>query len=96
MIVYAYVRHPIYAGGMLIFVGLALLWPTSTFVLACVLGIGWFIIQEPHAIWPNAEGSRLYMSHERSNDVRVLDTETDRIVDVIPVGKKPIDVVFRP
>lgn len=42
---YAHVRHPIYTGLAVAFVGLALLWPTSTFVLACVLTIGWFIIQ---------------------------------------------------
>ncbi|MBI2985351.1 MAG: isoprenylcysteine carboxylmethyltransferase family protein [Deltaproteobacteria bacterium] len=42
---YAYVRHPIYAGGLLICVGLALLKPTSTFVLACAFGFVWLIIQ---------------------------------------------------
>lgn len=34
---YAYVRHPIYAGGFAVFAGLALIRPTSAFVLACVL-----------------------------------------------------------
>jgi protein-S-isoprenylcysteine O-methyltransferase Ste14 len=42
---YAYVRHPIYAGGFLIFVGLGLLKPSLVLVLACVLGIGYLIIQ---------------------------------------------------
>jgi len=42
---YAWVRHPIYAGGLLICVGLALLKPTSTFVLACATGFVWLIIQ---------------------------------------------------
>ena len=42
---YAYVRHPIYAGGLLICVGLALVKPTSTFVLACAVGFVWLIIQ---------------------------------------------------
>lgn len=42
---YAYVRHPIYAGGFLIFAGLGLLKPTSAPVLACILGIGYLIIQ---------------------------------------------------
>jgi len=39
------VRHPIYSGGMLIAVGLALLKPTSTVVLACAFGFVWLIIQ---------------------------------------------------
>lgn len=42
---YAYVRHPIYAGGMLILAGLVLIRPTLAFVLACVLGIVWLIVQ---------------------------------------------------
>ena len=42
---YAYVRHPIYAGGLLVFVGLALLKPTPTVVLVCAIGFGWLIIQ---------------------------------------------------
>ncbi len=42
---YAYVRHPIYAGGLLMFVGAALLKPTSTVGVACALGFGWLIVQ---------------------------------------------------
>lgn len=42
---YAHVRHPIYAGGLLVFVGLALFKPTSTVMLACALGLIWLIIQ---------------------------------------------------
>lgn len=42
---YAYVRHPIYAGGILIIIGSALLKPTVSFALACALAFGWLIIQ---------------------------------------------------
>ncbi len=42
---YAYVRHPIYSSGFLMFVGGALLKPTSTVVLACALGFIWLIVQ---------------------------------------------------
>lgn len=42
---YAYVRHPIYAGGLLMFVGGGLLKPTITVVVACALGFIWLIIQ---------------------------------------------------
>ncbi|MBI5328040.1 MAG: trypsin-like peptidase domain-containing protein [Deltaproteobacteria bacterium] len=42
---YAYVRHPIYAGGFLLLAGLALLRPTYSFVIACVLGEVWLMIQ---------------------------------------------------
>jgi protein-S-isoprenylcysteine O-methyltransferase Ste14 len=42
---YAYVRHPIYAGGFAILAGLALIRPTFAFVVACVLGFIWLIVQ---------------------------------------------------
>jgi protein-S-isoprenylcysteine O-methyltransferase Ste14 len=42
---YAYVRHPIYAGALLIFTGLALLRPTSTLVLASAFGLVWAVVQ---------------------------------------------------
>lgn len=42
---YAYVRHPIYAGGFAIVAGLALIRPTSAFVIACILGFIWLIVQ---------------------------------------------------
>lgn len=42
---YAYVRHPIYAGGLLMFVGGGLLKPTITVVAACALGFIWLIVQ---------------------------------------------------
>jgi protein-S-isoprenylcysteine O-methyltransferase Ste14 len=42
---YGHLRHPIYAGGLLVFVGPALLKPTSTVMAACALGFVWLVIQ---------------------------------------------------
>jgi len=42
---YAYVRHPIYAGGFVVVAGLALIRPTRAFVTACALGFVWLIVQ---------------------------------------------------
>jgi len=42
---YAYVRHPIYTGGMVMLVGLVLLKPTTAFALACGLCLVWLVIQ---------------------------------------------------
>ena len=42
---YAYVRHPIYAGGLLMFVGGVLLKPTATVGATCALGFIWLIVQ---------------------------------------------------
>jgi protein-S-isoprenylcysteine O-methyltransferase Ste14 len=42
---YAGVRHPIYAGAVLVFAGVPLLHPTSAFITACALSIAFFLIQ---------------------------------------------------
>lgn len=42
---YARVRHPIYTGAVPVFVGLALLHPTTVFIAACALSITFFIVQ---------------------------------------------------
>ncbi|MBI2757392.1 MAG: hypothetical protein HYX49_01795 [Chloroflexi bacterium] len=42
---YAYVRHPIYAGGLLMLPGLVLLRPTLTVLIASVAAIIWVFIQ---------------------------------------------------
>lgn len=42
---YAYVRHPIYAGALLLFPGLVLLRPTLTVLIASVAAIIWVFIQ---------------------------------------------------
>ncbi len=51
---------------------------------------------EAHGIWATPDGRFLYVGHEVSNDVAVIDTATDRVVATIPVGKRPIDVVIKP
>lgn len=42
---YAHVRHPIYAGGLLVFAGLALLRPSVPWLLACALSAFFFVTQ---------------------------------------------------
>jgi len=42
---YAYVRHPIYAGSLALILGLALLHPTPTFISAAAVGTAWLLIQ---------------------------------------------------
>jgi len=42
---YARLRHPTYAGGILIFGGLALLRPTAPLLVASAIGIGWAVVQ---------------------------------------------------
>jgi protein-S-isoprenylcysteine O-methyltransferase Ste14 len=42
---YAHLRHPIYAGAMLQFAGLALRWPSPPVLLACGLALVWAGVQ---------------------------------------------------
>ncbi|OGO10943.1 MAG: hypothetical protein A2Z66_07750 [Chloroflexi bacterium RBG_13_66_10] len=42
---YAYVRHPIYAGSIALILGLAVLHPTATFISAAAVGTAWLLIQ---------------------------------------------------
>lgn len=42
---YAYVRHPIYAGGLLVLPGLFLLHPTLTVLIASLAAMSWIFIQ---------------------------------------------------
>lgn len=43
--VYAYVRHPMYAGMLLVFPGLFVLGPSVPVLVACMLGAGWVLVQ---------------------------------------------------
>jgi YVTN family beta-propeller protein len=47
----------------------------------------------PNGIWANSVGTRLYVGHTRSNDLRILDTGTNQVLATVPVGRKPIRVV---
>ena len=50
--------------------------------------------KETHGIWTDPQMSRIFVGHEISNDVWVLDAETDEVISKIPVGEKPIDIVY--
>jgi YVTN family beta-propeller protein len=47
----------------------------------------------PNGIWANPEGTRVYVVHESSNDLRVIDTGSSQVIATVPVGRKPIRVV---
>ena len=40
-----------------------------------------------------SEGARVFVGHETSNDLRVVDTGTSQVIATVPVGRKPIRVV---
>lgn len=47
----------------------------------------------PNGIWANPEGTRLYVGHDKSNDVRIIDSGASQVIATVPVGRKPIRVV---
>lgn len=47
----------------------------------------------PNGIWANSVGTRLYVGHTKSNDLKIIDTGTNNTLATVPVGQKPIRVV---
>jgi YVTN family beta-propeller protein len=47
----------------------------------------------PNGIWSNPQGTRMFVVHEASNDLQVIDTGTSQVVGKVDVGRKPIRVV---
>jgi YVTN family beta-propeller protein len=47
----------------------------------------------PNGIWANSDGTRVYVVHETTNDLRVIDTGTSQVTGTVAVGSKPIRVV---
>lgn len=49
--------------------------------------------EKPNGIWANTEGTRIYVAHEGSNDLRVFDTGSNALLSTVALGRKPIRVV---
>ena len=49
--------------------------------------------ESPNGIWSNPEGTRLFVAHDKGNEIRVIDTGTGQTIATVPVGRKPIRVV---
>ena len=50
--------------------------------------------QRPNGISNNREGTRVFVVHEISNDLKVIDTGSSSVLATVPVGRKPIRVVY--
>lgn len=50
--------------------------------------------QRPNGITANPDGTRLYVGHEVSNDLRVIDSGIGQVVSTVAVGQKPIRVIY--
>ena len=50
----------------------------------------------PHGIWPSGDGSRMYFGLENGDAVTAIDTATNRVIAVVPVGQAPQALVYVP
>jgi len=47
----------------------------------------------PSGIWPSPDGKRLYVAGEDTNDLHVIDIALQKVVETVPVGRRPVAVV---
>jgi YVTN family beta-propeller protein len=50
----------------------------------------------PHGVWPSGDGTRMYVGLENEDALTAIDTATNRVVAVVPVGQAPQAVVYVP
>lgn len=49
---------------------------------------------EPHGIWPDPYGARIYVVNEHSDNVNVIDTSTMEIIDSFGVGQEGQSLIY--
>ena len=50
----------------------------------------------PHGLWPSGDGKRIYVGLENGDSVAAVDTETNKVIAVIPSGQSPQGMVYIP
>lgn len=50
----------------------------------------------PHGIWPSGDGTRVYVGLENADQLAVIDTLTNKVIDNIPIGQAPQAVAYVP
>jgi YVTN family beta-propeller protein len=50
----------------------------------------------PHGIWPSGDGSRVYVGLENGDAMVAIDTTTNKIIAMIPIGQAPQAVAYVP
>lgn len=58
---------------------------TDTFEQVATLPVG----NLPHGIWPSGDGSRVYVGLENADQLAAIDTLTNRVIAIIPIGQAP-------
>src|SRR5271170_4214057 len=50
----------------------------------------------PHGIWPSGDGTRVYVGLENDDGLTAIDTLTNRVIAVVPIGQAPQALVYVP
>lgn len=50
----------------------------------------------PHGIWPSGDGTRIYVGLENADQLAVIDTATNKVIDNISIGQAPQAVAYVP
>ena len=50
----------------------------------------------PHGIWPSGDGSRVYVGLENADGMAAIDTITNKLISISPVGQAPQAIVYVP
>jgi YVTN family beta-propeller protein len=50
----------------------------------------------PHGVWPNGDGSRIYVGLENADRMAAIDTATNRVVGDVPIGQAPQAIAYVP
>ena len=65
---------------------------TDTFEEIATIPVG----NLPHGLWPSGDGSRIYVGLENADELAAIDTLTNKVIAIIPIGQAPQAVVYVP
>jgi YVTN family beta-propeller protein len=58
---------------------------TSNFSKVATIPVG----KLPHGIWPSGDGSRMYVGLENADELISIDTTTNAVIAIVPIGQAP-------
>jgi YVTN family beta-propeller protein len=50
----------------------------------------------PHGVWPSGDGTRVYVGLENDDAMAAIDTLTNKVIAIVPIGQAPQAVVYVP
>lgn len=50
----------------------------------------------PHGVWPSGDGTRVYVGLENADGMTGIDTLTNKVIKVVPIGQAPQAVIYVP